>query len=442
VIQKGDKKIVRGWVMYDWANSVYNLVISSSIFPIFYETQTRKVYAERNDLIADEVDPNAVTVEFFGWHVSPSVLYSLTLSLSFVIVTFLSPLLSGIADYTGSKKKFLRFFCYLGAMSAMSLYFFDAHQIELGLLSVLLASIGFWNSLVFYNAFLPEIAEPQDQDKVSARGFIMGYLGSMLLLLICLTIIMGIDPKYTRISFLLVGIWWIGFSQLTYRVLPNNVYNKKPEPGYIWRGFRELKVVFQEFRKINRLKKYLRSFFFFNTGVQTVMLMATVFAAKAIDWPGESGRSGLIIAILLIQLLGAIGAKIMSVLSIKLDNIRTLMISVGIWIVICCCAFFVHKPTEFYFLAASVGLVMGGVQAIARSTYSKFLPETTDHASYFSFYDATEKIGIVLGTFFFALTEYLFDSIRYSIFSVGTFFLLGFIFLFFVPKEENHKFQT
>jgi UMF1 family MFS transporter len=442
VIQKGDKKIVRGWVMYDWANSVYNLVISSSIFPIFYETQTRKVYAERNDLIADEVDPNAVTVEFFGWHVSPSVLYSLTLSLSFVIVTFLSPLLSGIADYTGSKKKFLRFFCYLGAMSAMSLYFFDAHQIELGLLSVLLASIGFWNSLVFYNAFLPEIAEPQDQDKVSARGFIMGYLGSMLLLLICLAIIMGIDPKYTRISFLLVGIWWIGFSQLTYRVLPNNVYNKKPEPGYIWRGFRELKVVFQEFRKINRLKKYLRSFFFFNTGVQTVMLMATVFAAKAIDWPGESGRSGLIIAILLIQLLGAIGAKIMSVLSIKLDNIRTLMISVGIWIVICCCAFFVHKPTEFYFLAASVGLVMGGVQAIARSTYSKFLPETTDHASYFSFYDATEKIGIVLGTFFFALTEYLFDSIRYSIFSVGTFFLLGFIFLFFVPKEENHKFQT
>ena len=442
MIQKGDKKIVRGWVMYDWANSVYNLVISSSIFPIFYETQTRKVYAERNDLIADEVDPNAVTVEFFGWHVSPSVLYSLTLSLSFVIVTFLSPLLSGIADYTGSKKKFLRFFWYLGAMSAMSLYFFDAHQIELGLLSVLLASIGFWNSLVFYNAFLPEIAEPQDQDKVSARGFIMGYLGSMLLLLICLAIIMGIDPKYTRISFLLVGIWWIGFSQLTYRVLPNNVYNKKPEPGYVWRGFRELKVVFQEFRKINRLKKYLRSFFFFNTGVQTVMLMATVFAAKAIDWPGESGRSGLIIAILLIQLLGAIGAKIMSVLSIKLDNIRTLMISVGIWIVICCCAFFVHKPTEFYFLAASVGLVMGGVQAIARSTYSKFLPETTDHASYFSFYDATEKIGIVLGTFFFALTEYLFDSIRYSIFSVGTFFLLGFIFLFFVPKEENHKFQT
>jgi len=442
VIQKGDKKIIRGWVMYDWANSVYNLVISSSIFPIFYETQTRMVFAEKNGLKAENVDPNSVTVDFLGMHVSPSVLYSLTLSISFVLVTFLSPLLSGVADYTGSKKKFLRFFCYLGSMSAMSLYFFDAHQIELGMISVLLASIGYWNSLVFYNAFLPEIAEPQDQDKVSARGFIMGYLGSMLLLLICLGIIMGIDPKFTRISFLLVGIWWVGFSQLTYRVLPNNVYNKQPEPGYIWRGFRELKVVFQEFRKTNRLKKYLRSFFFFNTGVQTVMLMATVFAAKAIEWPGESGKSGLIIAVLLIQLLGAIGAKIMSIIAIKLENIRALMISVGIWIVICCCAFFVHKPTEFYFLAASVGLVMGGVQAIARSTYSKFLPETTDHASYFSFYDATEKIGIVFGTAFFALTEFLFDNIRYSIFSVGTFFFLGFIFLFFIPKEENSNFQT
>ena len=405
MIQKGDKKVIRGWVMYDWANSVYNLVISSSIFPIFYEAQTRMVYAEKNGLNPDKIDSNLVTIDFFGMQVSPSVIYSLTLSFSFVLVTFLSPLLSGIADYTGSKKKFLRFFCYLGSISAMSLYFFDAHRIELGLISVLLASIGYWNSLVFYNAFLPEIAEPKDQDKVSARGFIMGYLGSMLLLLICLGIIMGIDKTYTRISFLLVGLWWIGFSQYTYSVLPNNVYNKIPEKGYIWRGFRELKVVFQEFRKTNRLKKYLRSFFFFNTGVQTVMLMATVFAAKAIDWPGESGKSGLIIAVLLIQLLGAIGAKIMSSLAVKLDNIKALMISVGIWIVICCCAFFIHKPTEFYFLAASVGLVMGGVQAVARSTYSKYLPETTDHASYFSFYDATEKIGIVFGPAFFALTE-------------------------------------
>jgi len=439
MIKKGDKKIIRGWVMYDWANSVYNLVISSSIFPIFYEAQTRNVYAENNNLIAENVNPNDVTVDFFGMHVSPSVLYSLTLSFSFLIVTFLSPLLSGIADYTGSKKKFLRFFCYLGSISAMTLYFFDAHYIELGMLSILFASIGYWNSLVFYNAFLPEIAEPEEQDKVSARGFIMGYIGSMILLLICLGMIMGIDKSYTKYSFLLVGVWWIGFSQLTYRILPNNVYNKKPEPGYIWRGFRELKLVYAEFKKTNRLKKYLRSFFFFNTGVQTVMLMATVFAAKAIEWPGESGTSGLIIAVLLIQLLGAIGAKLMSILAVRLNNIHALMISVGIWIAICCWAFFINTPIEFYCLAACVGLVMGGVQAVARSTYSKYLPETTDHASYFSFFDATEKIGIVFGTAFFALTEYFFNDIRFSVFSVGFFFVLGFIFLFFVPKNETYQ---
>ncbi|MEN9304312.1 MAG: hypothetical protein RL264_2741 [Bacteroidota bacterium] len=449
MIQKGDKRIIRGWVMYDWANSVYNLVISSSIFPIFYEFKTREVYAEKMNMEMDAVDRSAVTVDFFGITVSSSVIYSLVLSCSFLIVTFLSPLLSGIADYTGSKKKFLKFFCYLGSFAAATLFFFDANHIELGMLSVLFASIGYWDSLVFYNAFLPEIAEPEDQDRVSARGFIMGYLGSMLLLIICLLLMKAPilpffdDPNTEKFEglpaaycFVLVGIWWIGFAQFTYRVLPNNVYNKKPEPGFLWRGFRELKLVFNEFKKTKRLKKFLQSFFFFNTGVQTVMLMATVFASKAIQWPGDSGETGLIIAVLLIQILGAVGAQLMSMLAIRLDNIKALMISVGIWIAICFWAFFINTPIEFYALASCVGLVMGGVQAVARSTYSKYLPDTTNHASYFSFYDATEKIGIVFGTAFFALTEFYFNNIRFSVFSVAFFFIVGFALLFAIPKKE------
>jgi UMF1 family MFS transporter len=234
-----------------------------------------------------------------------------------------------------------------------------------------------------------------------------------------------------------VAVWWIGFAQITYRALPNNVYNKKPEKDYIWKGFRELKVVFLEFRQTVRLKRFLYSFFFFNTGVQTVMLMATVFASKEIEWPDNSNKSGLIIAILLIQLLGALGAKITSIIARKTSSIPTLMVTVFIWIIICAFAFFIRTPTEFYILAASVGLVMGGVQALARSTYSKYLPETTDHASYFSFYDASEKIGMVLGTAFFALMEFLFNDIRFSVISVALFFVLGLIFLFFVPKEER-----
>lgn len=437
MIVKGDKKIIRGWVAYDWANSVYNLVISSAIFPLFYDGVTRSHYAEKIGVAPEEAkNIEQVLVNFFGFELSSSVLFSFILSASFLVVSVASPLLSGVADYTGSKKKFMKFFCYLGAVSCVTLFWFDPNHIELGMLSVFFASIGFWNSLVFYNAFLPEIAHVEDHDRISARGYTMGYFGSMLLLIICLAVIMTQGAQYTKYSFILVGLWWVGFSQITYRVLPDNIHNKKVEKGVLWRGFRELKLVFSDFKKTKRLKKYLYAFFFFNTGVQTVMLMATIFATKEISWPDGDGGTGLIVAILLIQILGAAGAFIMSRVSGKIGNIKTLTISVVVWIGICFAAFIVETPVEFYILASFVGLVMGGVQAIARSTYSKFLPETTDNASYFSFYDVTEKIGIVLGTLFFGMAELVTGSIRYSVISVAFFFIIGLVMLFLVPKEE------
>jgi MFS transporter, UMF1 family len=435
---KGDKKIIRGWVFYDWANSVYNLVIASAIFPIFYENITTSRYLEKHGLTELPAGDH-VTVDFFGFELSSSVLLSWVLSASFLVVSVLSPMLSGVADFSGNKKRFMQFFCYLGAVACISLYWFNKVPLEIGMISVFLGSIGFWNSLVFYNAYLPEIAEPEDHDRISARGYSMGYFGSMILLIICLLIIMFIDKKYTNISFILVGLWWIGFSQITFRIIPNNVYNKPKRKGILLKGFRELRRVFKEFQGTYRLKRYLRSFFFFNTGVQTVMLLAVIFAKKEIDWTNGGGDSGLIIAILLIQILGALGAFVMSRLSGLIGNIKTLGISIVIWIGICISAFFVNTPMEFYFLAATVGLVMGGVQAIARSTYSKFLPETQDHASYFSFYDVTEKIGIVIGTFSFGLFEAMFDSLRYSVIAVAIFFVIGLIMLFFVPKEERYS---
>ncbi|MDR0802075.1 MFS transporter [Fluviicola sp.] len=463
-IQRGDKKIIRGWVMYDWANSVYNLVISSAIFPIFYDTVTTKQYlSEKNPAKPwDELDPSQlgkgeeVLVDFMGMHIPNSALMSFVLSASFLVVSFSSPFLSGIADYRGNKKRFLQFFCYLGALSCISLYFFTDLMrdglLEIAMLSLFFASIGFWNSLVFYNSYLPEIAPKKDLDKISARGFTMGYLGSMILLIICLLLITPAfsffdDPNTpdktegmpVAYCFILVGLWWIGFSQFTYRVLPNTTSSRIKEKGYIWKGFKELRNVFSEFRKTKRLKRYLTSFFFFNTGVQTVMLMATFFAKKEINWPVKDGKvddSGLIIAILLIQLLGAAGAFIMSRLSGRIGNIKTLGISLVIWLGVCSAAFVIETPTEFYLLAGTVGIVMGGVQALARSTYSKYLPETEDNASYFSFYDATEKIGIVTGTLFFGLMEIGFDSIRYSVVSVAFFFIVGLFLLFRIPKNE------
>lgn len=448
MIKKGDKKIIRGWVFYDWANSVYNLVISSAIFPIFYDNVTSSVFLENynktKNLNLDHVPEGVeVTVDFFGTQLSSTVLMSFVLSFSFLTVAILSPMLSGIADYSGSKKRFLQFFCYLGSLSCISLYWFDGHYIEFGMLSVFLASIGYWNSLVFYNAFLPEIAEPKDHDRISARGFSMGYFGSMILLTICLALIMTAPPAevefYTKLSFILVGLWWIGFSQVTYRVLPNNVYQKKKKKrGNIWSGFQELRKVFKEFWGIPRLRRYLRSFFFFNTGVQTVMLMAVLYAKREI-FVGkyeEQGQVGLIVSILLIQLLGAAGAFLISRLSEKIGNLKALIVVVTFWIPLCIMAYFITEPTMFYLLACGVGLVMGGVQALARSTYSKFLPETTDHASYFSFFDVTEKVGIVLGTFFFGFMEYITHDIRFSILSVLFFFVIGLFLLFRVPSDK------
>ena len=460
-MEKGNKKIIRGWAFYDWANSVYNLVIASAIFPIFFEGITTKIYKARlhPNLNADQLAEISVRTEdvtsfFFGFEMTSSVLYSYILSASFLVVSILSPILSGIADYSGKKKLFMKIFCYMGALSCCGLFFFDANNMEWSMLPFFLASIGFWGSLVFYNSFLPEIAARKDHDSVSARGFSMGYLGSMILLIICLVWhqVLEYDIQY---CFIFVGVWWIGFSQFTYRVLPSNVYNRAPEKGIVWKGFHELKLVYNEFKTIKPLKRFISSFFFFNTGVQTVMLMATLYASREIFKIPEDVRNmltseeittkegeatgGLIIAILLIQILGAVGAFLISRLSKKIGNIPALTFVILFWVPLCVLAYFipVGGHVQFYFLASGVGLVMGGAQSLSRSTYAKLLPETKDHASYFSFYDVTEKIGIVLGTFFFGFMEFVTGDIRASILSVIFFFVVGLLLLFRVPRKAT-----
>lgn len=438
---KVDKKVIRGWIFYDWANSVYNLVISSAIFPIFYSNVTKKQYLAANPDV-DWHEGMPVFVDFFGYTLDADTLIAYVFSASFLVISIISPILSGIADYSGLKKRFMQFFCYLGALSCISLFWFDPKIIELGMLSIFFASIGFWSSFVFYNAYLPEIANPDEHDKISARGYAMGYFGSMLLLILCLALIMGVDSSYTPFAFILVGLWWVGFAQITFRVLPISKSKGKIDRSIFFKGFKEINMVFKQFKTSLRLKRFLLSFFFFNTGVQTVMLMAVYFAKKAIIWPKDSADAGLILSILLIQLLGAGGAFLMSRVSEKIGNLKSLRIVVLGWIIICCYAFFITTPVQFYVLASSVGLVMGGVQALSRSTYSKFLPSTTDTSSYFSFYDVAEKIGIVLGTLFYGLMYHLTENIRMSVVSITVFFVLGFIFLLFVPSKERQGFDS
>ena len=427
MIQKGNNKIINAWTYYDWANSVYPLVITTAIFPIFYENVTRDNTLEKS--IAD-------VVQFAGFSFKNTELYSYVISFSFIIVAFLSPLLSGVADYSDKKKGFLKFFCYLGSLSCASLFFFDVNYLELSMIPVLLASVGFWGSIVFYNAYLPEIAEAKDHDRISAKGYALGYLGSSILLIANLIAIkgFGMEGKY---AFLTVAAWWVGFSQYTYAYLPDNSFSKQSKGNKFTKGFRELKKVWTELGKLTTLKRYLGSFFVYSMGVQTIMLMAVLFAKKEVNWEGDGASTGLIVSILIIQFIAIGGAYLFSWVSSKIGNIASLSITLFIWVFICIGAYFIHEPIEFYIIAGLVGLVMGGIQSLSRSTYSKLLPETKDHASYFSFYDVLEKLGIVVGTFAYGFIEGWTGSMRNSIFVLGAFFIVGFVLLLRVPKNEQ-----
>jgi UMF1 family MFS transporter len=409
------KKVINAWAFYDWANSVYNLTITSTIFPIYWS--------------AVSTSNGSTKVLFFGHSFENTALYSYALSFSFLFVALLSPLLSGIADYNGSKKRFMQVFCFIGSVSCSALFFFNRSNIEFGILAFMLGTIGWAGSLVFYNSYLPEIATEEEQDKVSAKGFALGYVGSSLLLIMNLIVILfpesfGIPKESSlpaRIAFLAVGIWWFGFAQYTFYYLPKNKSSIKFKFDILWKGYRELAGVWAQLKKLKDLKAFLYAFFFFTMGIQTVMYMASLFGSKELKL--ESGQ--LIATILIIQFVAIGGAYLFAFISKKIGNISALLIALCIWVVICISAYFVVTANQFYFLALAVGIVMGGSQSLSRSTYSKLLPETTDTTTFFSFYDTSEKIAIVLGTASYGLIEEFTGSMRNSVFTLGTFFIVG-----------------
>ncbi|HET8838269.1 MAG TPA: MFS transporter [Flavobacteriaceae bacterium] len=438
-LPKGNKKLLRAWAFYDWANSVYSLVISSAVFPIFYGALT--LVKDGNGKILSD------TVNFLGFDFNNDTLISYTTGLAFLVVSFLSPFLSGIADYVGNKKIFLKFFCYLGAISCIGLFWFNLDYLWFGLLCYFMALIGFWGSLVFYNSYLPDIAFPEQQNKVSAQGYAMGYIGSVFLLIVCLAMILfyesfGFQDKGTptRLSFVLTGLWWIGFSQYTYYYLPKGNKKQTLVKSVLLNGFRELKKIFEKIKQDRKLTRFLSAFFVYSMAVQTIMLVATYFGIEELDWGTQDPTTGLIISILLIQLIAVLGATLTARAATQFGNINVLIVINFIWIGICIYAYFITTPFQFYFAAASVGLVMGGIQALSRSTYSKLLPENAkDTASYFSFYDVSEKIGIVIGMFGYGFVAQVTGSIRYSILFLVIFFVIGASLLF---RCRNIKFSN
>jgi MFS transporter, UMF1 family len=436
-----NRKLHRAWSMYDWANSAYNLVITSTIFPAYYAAVT----ATREDgmVVSDKV-------QFLGATFTNSALFDYALAFAYLVIAFLSPILSSISDYKGNKKSFMRIFCYVGSIACAGLYFFRGDTLELGIGCFVIAAIGYCGSLVFYNAFLPEIATEAERDRVSAQGFSYGYIGSVLLQLICFVFVfrpewfhwLGIfdDGDASRFSFLMVGIWWFAFSHIPLTMLPKGKpLDQHPRSNILTNGFHELGKVLRQLKGLPVLRLFLLAFFFYSMGVQTVMLAATLFGSKELKL--ETGQ--LIMTILIIQLVAIAGAFIIAKLSARFGNLPVLLGVVFIWMGVCFYAYYITSATEFYIIATVVGLVMGGIQSLSRSTYSKLMPETKDTASFFSFYDVSEKVAIVIGMLSFGAIEELTGSMRNSIIALITFFAIGAVILYLaIRKAKKQRLET
>lgn len=415
-----DKKIINAWCMYDWANSVYSLTITSAIFPIYFQA------VAINESGGDRIS-------FFGIEIVNSVLYSYALSASFLLVALVLPILSGIADYAGKKKFFLRLFMFIGSISCFGLFFFTGENVEWGILCSVFASVGYSGSLVFYDAFLNEIVTDDKRDIVSAKGYSYGYIGGVILLVVNLVVIQMHDSFglvnegiASRIAFLTVGVWWIGFSLYAIAKLPENLHGRKPEGHYLTNGYKELRKVWSQLKEMDEMRKFLLAFFFYNIGVQTVMYLAATFGSKEL----KMEASKLIMTVLLIQFVAIAGSYLFAYISKRKGNIRSLTIMIIIWIGCCLFAYFMREEYQFFALAGVVGLVMGGIQSLSRATYSKIMPsETEDTASFFSFYDVTYNISIVVGTFVYGYVEQVTGSMRNSTLALAAFFVIGIIFL-------------
>ncbi len=418
-MEQNNPKVIHGWAMYDWANSVYSLVITTALFPIYYNAATEATFG--GDM-----------VQFFGITLDKTALYSYSLSVSFWIIAVISPLLSGMADYGGKKRQFLQFFTYMGALACMTLFFFTGANVELAILASLIASIGFAGGQLFYNAFLPEVASPDRVDAVSAKGFAYGYVGSVILLILNLVLIekynwFGFESKAlpTRLSFLMVGFWWVLFAQIPFRVLRDNPAHTH-KGNLLKKGFEEVLKVWAYIKQDASMRMYLLAFFFFNMGVQTIMLLATSFGQEELGL-----QTGELIAVLLvIQLVAIGGAYLFAYLAGHFGNKLAISTMLVVWAGICLVAYFVKEAAHFYALAAVVGLMMGGIQSLSRSTFSRLIPpESNDTASFFSFFNVADKIAYAGGTFVFALIVQLTGSMRNGALAMSVFFVVGLIIL-------------
>ncbi len=424
--QLNQPKVLNGWAMFDWANSAFALVITVAVFPEYFNAQ------------ADD------SLQILGLTVSDTALFAYLISGAYLLIAIVSPWLSGIADSGGKRLWFLRFFTILGAINCVLLFFFqDMASLWVGCICFVFAMIGFAGGLVFYNSFLPLIASPDRYDRISARGFALGFLGSVILLIFNLLLILypttfGLPEEGTlavRIVFITVGLWWIGFAQIPFNRLPPDKKQGGDLSKMAKKGWQEIRGVWQQVKNYTQLKRFLLSFFFYSAGTQTVLFLASTFASDELGFESQE----LILLILLLQILAIAGAYGFAYLSQRTGNRTSILTMLFIWLTICLVGYFVTGKADFYGIAAAVGLVMGGIQSLSRSTYAKLIPNADDVTSYYSFYDVVEKVAIVVGTASFGLLDNLTGSMRTSLLLLAGFFLVGIIIMYSFRLPEQQK---
>lgn len=415
---------MNAWTIFDWANSSYALVITVAIFPVYFLATT-------DDLL-----------ELFGFQFSNSALYAFAITFSYLTISIIAPMLSGIADTSGRRKFFMQIFTWMGGLACIGMFFFTGDvdwSWKIGISGFIVSMIGFAGGIVFYNSYLPIIATSDKFDNLSARGFSMGYYGSVILLISLLILIsfhdwFGVTYNFAvRSSFLIVGLWWIGFAQITFRAMPKDHRLPMSKMSFI-KGYKELIKVWQIIKNKEGTKGFLISFFFYSAGVQTVLFLASAFAERELNFQ----ETELIVVVILLQLVAAGGAHLFAQISFYKGNKASLITMLFIWTFICFAAYLTVEKYQFYLLASMVGLVMGGIQSLSRSTYSKLMPvKTKDVSSYFSFYESTEKIAIVVGTFSFGFINQITGTMRNSVLAMAIFFLIGLIILYFTPMKST-----
>ncbi len=421
----GNRREQMGWYFYDWANSAFSTTVGAVFLGPYVSSLTEQA-----------AGPDGLA-RFLGIPIAPYSLFSYCITISVILQVFFLPILGAIADYSNLRKRLMQIFAVSGSVTAMFLFFVTAETWWLGGLLFIVANLCFGAAIVFYNAFLPDIAEPDDRDRVSAMGWALGYLGGGLLLTLNLVLYLmrdtfGIDSGMAvRINLFSAGLWWFGWSFVTWRLLRSRDIARVIPPGetYLSTGLKQLWTTFKETAKYPHTIRFLIAYLLYNDGIQTVFAAASVFAAAPLLQGGLGIEQGMLTqVILMIQFVAFGGALLFGRIAIRIGAKRALIIGLVVWTVVVIYAYLglrgESRFLEFWILGGVIALVMGGTQAVSRSLFANMIPPGKE-AEFFSIYEVSERGTSWLGPLAFGLVNQIFGSLRPAIASIILFFVVG-----------------